>query len=120
LQQVHDDKKLHTHLVTNGIIWHFVSSAPNFGQVWKAVVKLKKVQLRNTALTFEGFSTILCQIKVSFTSKPICVKFTDIEDIYVLTPDHFLPIDRFGALIEPTTEDFPMNGLGGWQLFTRL
>jgi hypothetical protein len=37
---------------------------------------------------------------------PICVKLTDIEDIDVLTPDHFLPVDRLMAIKEPTTEDF--------------
>jgi hypothetical protein len=67
-----------------------------------------KVQLRYAALTFKGFSTVLCQIKASLNSKPICGKLADIEDIEVLTPDRFLPVDRLVAIKEPTTEDFPI------------
>jgi hypothetical protein len=53
LQHLHNDEKLHKHLATNGISWHFVPSAQNFGEVWEAVVTSMKVQLRNAALTFK-------------------------------------------------------------------
>jgi hypothetical protein len=53
LQHIHDAEKLHKHLATNGISWHFVPSAQNFGVVWEAVVTSMKVQLRNAALPFK-------------------------------------------------------------------
>jgi hypothetical protein len=55
LQHLHDDEKFHNHLATNGIIWHFVPSAPNFGEVWETVVKSMKIQLRNATLTLNDF-----------------------------------------------------------------
>jgi hypothetical protein len=42
LQHLHDDGKLHNHLATNSIIWHFLQSAPNFAEVWEAVEKSMK------------------------------------------------------------------------------
>jgi hypothetical protein len=49
---------------------------------------------------------------IFLNSKPFCFKLTDIDDIDVLTPDHFLLVERLVAIKEPTTEDFLMNRLG--------
>jgi hypothetical protein len=104
LQHLHDDEKLHNHLA-NEIIWHFVPSAPNFGEVCETTVKSMKIQLRNATLTFKGRSTVLSQFKASLNSISICVT-CHIEDIDVLTPDHFLPVDQLVAISEPIIEDF--------------
>jgi hypothetical protein len=99
LQHLHDNEKLHNHLATNGIIWHFVPSAPNFGVVWV------EKRCPDFNRTFHGFMTDQRIIELEND----LLKLTDIEDIDVLAPDYCLPVDRLVAIRKPTTEDFPMN-----------
>jgi hypothetical protein len=72
LQHQHDDEKLHNHLATIGIIWHFMLSAPYFGEKWKSAVKSMKIQLRNAALNFspvmKGYRMIVKNRKVDLSA----------------------------------------------------
>jgi len=56
--------------------WHFLPpSAPHFGGLWEAGVRSVKHHLRRVlgdkTLTYEEFSTILCQVEACLNSRPL-------------------------------------------------
>jgi len=64
------------------------------GGLWEAGVKSMKYHFRRvigkTALTFVEFSTLLCQVEAILNSRPICSLSTNLENLQVLIPGHFL------------------------------
>ncbi|XP_028044710.1 uncharacterized protein LOC105836178 [Monomorium pharaonis] len=73
------------------VSWHFLPpSAPHFGGLWEAGVRSVKHHLRRVVgshtLTFEEFSTLLCNIEACFNSRPLAPLTDDYEP---LTPSHF-------------------------------
>ena len=75
------------------IKWKFIPPrAPHFGGLWEAAVKCAKRHLRivmgNHKLTFEEFTTILCQIEQILNSRPISFISDDVKDDIILTPAH--------------------------------
>lgn len=55
-------------LANDGVSWHFITvSSPHLGGLWESGVKSVKNHLKrvldNTKLTYEEFSTVLCQIE---------------------------------------------------------
>ncbi|XP_043474298.1 uncharacterized protein LOC122506270 [Leptopilina heterotoma] len=82
-------------VATNSIKWNFIPpQAPHMGGLWEAAVKsarshLKSV-LNDTPLTFEEFYTVITQIEAILNSRPLCPFSSDVQDLNVLTPGHFL------------------------------
>lgn len=77
-----------------GIEWHFnPPSAPHFGGLWEAGVKIAKFHLRRVVgtqtLTYEEFATLLCKVEAVMNSRPLAQIFDDPHEEY-LTPAHFL------------------------------
>ena len=64
------------------------------GGIWEAGVKLMKFHLHrdvgNAKLNFEEFYTLLCQIEAVLDSRPLSTLSNDLDNLQVLTPDHFL------------------------------
>ena len=96
------------------IKWKFIPArAPHFGGLWEAAVKCAKRHLRivmgNHKLTFEEFTTILCQIEQILNSRPISFISDDVKDDIILTPAHLC----LGSQLEsyPMKETKDLNDL---------
>lgn len=100
------------------IHWHFNAPAwPSAGGLWEAAVKSLKYHLRRVLgdqkLTYEEFSTLLCQVEACLNSRPLCQLSEDPEDGF-LTPGHFL---IGGPLLSrPHTEQHSLTYHSRWQL----
>lgn len=97
-------------LADKGIQWHFIPPhSPNFGGLWESNVKAVKYHLsrilNGTPLTFEELTTVLARIESCLNSRPLCALTTDVDDLTVLTPGHFLIGDSLLAPPEPPVLD---------------
>lgn len=106
-----------------GVNFHFnPPSAPHMGGIWEAGVKAVKTHLKKVLtearLTFEEFSTVLCQVEACVNSRPLCELTADGLD--VLTPAHFLIGQPMTTVPEPTMEHITTNRLNRWQYLTKL
>lgn len=77
------------------LTWKFTTpAAPHHGGIYEAAVKSTKYHLKRVigeqSLTFEEFSTILCQIEACLNSRPLAALSDDPTNLTVITPGHFL------------------------------
>lgn len=78
--------------------WVFIPPprAPHFGGLWEAGVKSVKHHLKRvigeTSLTFEQFTTVLCQVEACLNSRPLSPLSSHPSDLQPLTPAHFLVV----------------------------
>ncbi|GBM49319.1 hypothetical protein AVEN_199031-1 [Araneus ventricosus] len=120
----HDDC-LSNFISEEGIQWKFLPPrAPNFGGLWEAGVKSFKFHFKRVVgvskLTYEEFYTILHQIEGILNSRPLTPLSSDMDDLEVLTPGHFL-IDRpITAIAEPNLTNVENNRLNLWQKTSKM
>lgn len=112
-------------MAVDKITWSFIPvSSPHFGGLWEAGVKSTKFHLKrilgNTRLTYEEFSTTLCQIEACLNSRPLCPMTSDPDDLTTLTPGHFLIGTALLSPPEPSLLNLNVNRLDKWQLVNRL
>ena len=110
-------------LANDGVTWKFIPVAsPHIGGLWEAGVKSVKKHMKRvldeTKLTYEEFSTLLCQIEACLNSRPLQALSNDPEDLTVLTPGHFLITRPLVAPPEPAILD--ANPTKRWDLLTKL
>ncbi|XP_067613401.1 uncharacterized protein [Eurosta solidaginis] len=103
-------------LANEGVNWHFIPpSAPRFGGLWETGVRSMKLHLRrvigDSLLTFEEYSTVLCQIEAIFNSRPLC----SISDTDPLTPVHFLIGEPYTCMPEPSALTTTFNLKQHWR-----
>ncbi|XP_036148482.1 uncharacterized protein LOC118647537 [Monomorium pharaonis] len=108
-------------LANDGIKWLFNPlSAPHFGGKWEAAVKSTKYHLTSllgdTTLTYEELSTIVIQIEAVLNSRPLCPLSDDPEDLFALTPGHFLIGEAPTVIPEPSLAEETLSRLSRWQL----
>lgn len=89
------NKEIAKVIVNNEVKWNFIPpGAPNFGGLWERSIRSMKDHikrtLKTTRLTFEEYSTLLCQVEACMNSRPLCSVSDDIDNLEVLTPGHFL------------------------------
>lgn len=106
-----------------GVNFHFnPPSAPHMGGLWEAGVKSVKAHLKRilteARLTFEEFTTVLCQVEACVNSRPLCELSPDGLD--VLTPSHFLIGQALTTLPEPNMAHIKTNRLNRWQHLNKL
>lgn len=95
-------------LTVQNIKWHFnPPHSPNFGGLWEANVKSVKHHLKrmtdSNRLTYEELSTLLARIEACLNSRPLCPLSADPDELFVLTPGHFLIGDTLLSPPEPVT-----------------
>jgi len=106
-------------------IWHFLPpSAPHFGGIWEAGVRSVKHHLRRVlgdkTLTFEKFSTVLCQVEACLNSRPLAPLSDYLDDYQFLTPGHFLIGATITAPPEPSILNLTEDRLSRWQLVRHI
>ncbi|XP_071653643.1 uncharacterized protein [Temnothorax longispinosus] len=107
------------------IQWSFnPPSAPHFGGLWESNVKSFKTYLRRVVgdqtLSLEEFTTVLTQIESVLNSRPLCPLSTDLLDLEVLSPGHFLTMEPLVAVLSPDLTPLATSRLGRWQLVQRM
>lgn len=106
--------------------WHFgPPSGPHFNGLAEAGVKMVKAHMYRVVgdqrLTFQEFSTLLCQIESVLNSRPLGDLSSDPNDLTPLTPSHFLILEPPNACIpDPSVSELEINRLSRWQLVQRL
>ncbi|GFT55238.1 integrase catalytic domain-containing protein [Trichonephila clavipes] len=103
---INPDPELAGFLVDENINWKFLPPrAPNFGGLWEAGVKSFKFHFKreagNSRFTYKEFLTIMTQIEGILNSRPLTPLSTDIDDLSVLTPAHFLIGRPITSISEP-------------------
>ncbi|GFU29773.1 integrase catalytic domain-containing protein [Trichonephila clavipes] len=105
---------LASYMASEGIDWKFLPPrAPNFGGLWEEGVKSFKFYLKrvvgNIRLTYEEFLTVIIQIEGMLNYRPLVPLSSDLDDLNVLTPSHFL-IDRsITSIVEPDLTNLNEN-----------
>ncbi|XP_059051290.1 uncharacterized protein LOC131846089 [Achroia grisella] len=112
-------------LLTEGTQWHFIPAySPNFGGAWESGIKSLKYHLKRILTanrTFEEMTTLLCQIEACLNSRPLCpIDDTDIDNMEVLTPGHFLIGEAPVTVPSPSLKDVSMSNLSRWRLTQKL
>ncbi|XP_055680898.1 uncharacterized protein LOC129788680 [Lutzomyia longipalpis] len=108
-----------------GTAFHYIPSySPTFGGLWERGVGSSKTLLRkvigDTALTYEEFSTILCQVEACLNSRPLCAKSSAPDDLEPLTPAHFAVGHALTLPPGPELMDMNPNLLTRWNLIQRF
>jgi len=106
---------------SQGVAWHFIPpAAPHFGGLWEAGVRSVKHHLRRVigahTLTFEEFTTLLCNIEACLNSRPLAPPNDALDDYEPITPGHFLIGSALTAIPEPSLLNIKENRLSRWQL----
>ena len=88
------------------IQWTYIPEwAPHFGGLWESAVKSTKTHLKRilgeAKLTFEEYSTVLCQVEACLNSRPLVPVDSDEDGMEALTPGHFLIGRPLEALPDP-------------------
>ncbi|CAG7716408.1 unnamed protein product [Allacma fusca] len=107
-------------LASQGIPWSFnPPGAPHMGGLWEAGVKSAKFHLRrcigDTPLTFEEYSTLLCEVEACLNSRPLTPASTDCTDLLPICPGHFLIGAPLEALPEADLTLLKISHLSRWQ-----
>ncbi|XP_017887576.1 uncharacterized protein LOC108629432 [Ceratina calcarata] len=107
-------------LANETIAWHFIPPrSPHFGGLWESVAKSFKNHFLRRAgdalLTFEEFSTHVCEIEAILNSRPLTPVSTDPNDLIALTPAHFLINDSLMSIPDVDFSDTPANRLSIWE-----
>ena len=96
LQEANTSPAINSFLLEKEITWNMIPSrSPHFGGIWEAGVKSMKYHLKRVMgaelLTFEEFTTGLCQIEGILNSRPLLpMDGHSPEGIVPLTAGHFL------------------------------
>ncbi|GFT77308.1 integrase catalytic domain-containing protein [Trichonephila clavipes] len=122
---INPDPELAGFLVDENINWKFLPPrAPNFGGLWEAGVKSFKFHFKreagNSKFTYEEFLTIMTQIEGILNSNPLTPLLTDIDDLSVLTPAHFLIGRPITSISEPNIIHIETNRLNIHQRLTKI
>ncbi|GFV99219.1 integrase catalytic domain-containing protein [Trichonephila clavipes] len=122
---INPDPELAGFLVDENINWKFLPPrAPNFGGLWEAGVKSFKFHFKreagNSRFTYKEFLTIMTQIEGILNSRPLTPLSTDIDDLSVLTPAHFLIGRPITSINEPNIIHIETNRLNIYQRLTKI
>ncbi|GFV89144.1 integrase catalytic domain-containing protein [Trichonephila clavipes] len=107
-----------------GIEWSFIPPrSPNWGGLWEANIKSLKYHFKrvagNSKFSYEELLTLITQIEAILNSRPLTPLSSDVDDLEVLTPAHFLIGRPITAIVEPSLLQCESNRLNVWQKITK-
>ncbi|GFU52825.1 DUF5641 domain-containing protein [Trichonephila clavipes] len=74
---------------------------------------------RNSKFSYEELLTLITQIEAILNSRPLTPLSSDVDDLEVLTPAHFLIGRPITAIVEPSLLQCESNRLNVWQRITK-
>ncbi|GFT03700.1 DUF5641 domain-containing protein [Trichonephila clavipes] len=74
---------------------------------------------RNSKFSYEELLTLITQIEAILNSRPLTPLSSDVDDLEVLTPAHFLIGRPITAIVEPSLLQCDSNRLNVWQRITK-
>ncbi|GFU75139.1 uncharacterized protein TNCV_2055821 [Trichonephila clavipes] len=74
---------------------------------------------RNSKFSYEELLTLITQIEAILNSRPLTPLSSDVDDLEVLTPAHFLIGRPITAIVEPSQLQCDSNRLNVWQRITK-
>ncbi|GFU23523.1 DUF5641 domain-containing protein [Trichonephila clavipes] len=74
---------------------------------------------RNSKFSYEELLTLITQIEAILNSRPLTPLSSDVDDLEVLTPAHFLIGRPITAIVEPSLFQCESNRLNVWQRITK-
>lgn len=113
--------KVQTTLANKGTTWHFAPPlSPHFNGLAEAAIRSVKYHIcrviGESTLTFEEFTTVLAKIEACMNSRPLCPMTSNIDDLDVLTPGHFLIGEPITTIPQKVMEQSKASALTRWQL----
>lgn len=118
-------KSIQEFLSQNETTWKFIPPrSPHWGGLWESAIKSAKYHMRriigNSNLTFEEFSTVLCQIEAVLNSRPLGPLSNDPSDLNCLTPGHFLVGSALSSYPEKDLCHISENRLSVYQKISQM
>ncbi|GFY15851.1 integrase catalytic domain-containing protein [Trichonephila clavipes] len=118
------EESLFAFFAEEGIEWSFIPPrSPNWGGLWEANIKSLKYHFKrvagNSKFSYEELLTLITQIKAILNSRPLTPLSSDVDDLEVLTPAHFLIGRPITAIVEPSLLQCESNRLNVWQRITK-
>ncbi|GFU89674.1 integrase catalytic domain-containing protein [Trichonephila clavipes] len=115
------EETLFAFFAEEGIEWSFIlPRSPNWGGLWEANIKSLKYHFKriagNSKFSYEELLTLITQIEAILNSRPLS---SDVDDLVVLTPAHFLIGRPITAIVEPSLLQCESNRLNVWQRITK-
>ncbi|GFT66208.1 integrase catalytic domain-containing protein [Trichonephila clavipes] len=119
------DEALASYMASEGIDWKFLPLEPQILEVsGRQALNLFKFYLKrvvgNIRLTYEEFLTVIIQIEGMLNSRPLVPLSSDLDDLNVLTPSHFLIGRSITSIVEPDLTNLNENRLDNWQKITKI
>ncbi|GFW79082.1 integrase catalytic domain-containing protein [Trichonephila clavipes] len=118
------EESLFAFFAEEGIEWSFIPPrSPNWGGLWEANIKSLKYHFKrvagNSKFSYEELLTLITQIEAILNSRPLTPLSSDVDDLEVLTPAHFLIGRPITAIVEPSLLQCESNRLNVWQRITK-
>ncbi|GFS99327.1 DUF5641 domain-containing protein [Trichonephila clavipes] len=118
------EESLFAFFAEEGIEWSFIPPrSPNWGGLWEANIKSLKYHFKrvagNSKFSYEELLTLITQIEAILNSRPLTPLSSDVDDLEVLTPAHFLIGRPITAIVEPSLLQCDSNRLNVWQRITK-
>ena len=107
------------------IEWQFNPPAsPHFGGVFEIMIKSAKKAIRgvlgNAEVSDEELVTAICGAESLLNSRPITYVSSDCDDLYPLTPNHFIHGQAGGKFAEEATQEEIYNPRKRWHRIQQL
>ncbi|GFW37752.1 integrase catalytic domain-containing protein [Trichonephila clavipes] len=104
-------------LVTKAIHLEIISDLTS--QALIAALKRFISRRGNSKFSYEELLTLITQIEAILNSRPLTPLSSDVDDLEVLTPAHFLIGRPITAIVEPSLLQCESNRLNVWQRITK-
>ena len=125
LQSDDHKERVQTFSADRQIQWRFSPpNSPHFGGLWEAAVKSFKRHLIRVVgteiLTYEHLNSLVTEIEAILNSAPLTPISSDLKDLPVLTPSHFLIGDTFTNIRDRDFRATASSRITSWQRINQL